>query len=92
MIPDAPGLGARFHACVLHQLRAYPNWQETVPPRPRSDDDSGFRYDVLESDTIVYLRHDYVVTLGILPDSPVVFDRVTPDWKAFVAEHVGFAG
>ncbi len=38
----------------------------------------------------LYLHENYVVTEGIFMDEDVIFDDVTPEWKEFCQEDLGF--
>ena len=61
----------------LKDLRKFAGWME--PGEPLADD------------AIVYLGDDYVVTKDVFEDSPVLFSRVTEEWKRFCAKDLAFA-
>lgn len=47
----------------------------------------------LDSDEICYLWNDFTVSSSPIPDAidAVVFDAVTPEWKVFCIEKLGFS-
>ena len=66
-------------AMYLRELRRFPGWSEPAPQTQPLNDDS-----------IVYLQQDFTVTRSMWHNEQVLFDRVTPEWKAFCAR-AGFS-
>lgn len=67
-------------AYPLSRLRAFDGWNEAVLPDQE-----------LQDDTIVYLWDDFTVVLSPVQEKGVIFDQVTPAWKAFCADTLDFA-
>lgn len=67
------------------RFREFPGWSEAhAPDKGNNPTMDG------ESDTSYYFLHaSYVVTKSIFVDEDVVFDAVTPEWKAF-CDSMGF--
>jgi hypothetical protein len=63
-------------AYYLKDLRKFVGWTEQSEP--------------LADDAIVYLGDDFVVTKDVFDDSPVVFAKVTEEWKRFCAKDLAF--
>lgn len=68
-----------YKAYLLRDLRQYIHWTENV------EDPSS-----LAEDVIVYVREDYVVAADVLEDAPAIFTEVTPEWRHFCHEKLGF--
>jgi hypothetical protein len=84
-------------AYPVKRFREYPLWSErqvaglhvemdqedrandaAAVPRPLADDD------------VLFLHDTYQVTDGVFADEHVVFDAVTPEWRTFCGEVLGF--
>lgn len=67
-------------AIYLRNLRPFPGWSE--PPAAQNQ--------ALNDDSIVYLHQDFTVTRSMWHNENVLFDKVTPEWKAF-CDRAGFS-
>lgn len=84
-------------AYPVKRFREYPQWSErqvaglhvemdqedgandaAATPRPLADDD------------VLFLHDTYQVTDGVFADEHVVFDAITPEWRTFCGEVLGF--
>jgi hypothetical protein len=70
-------------AYYLKDLRAFGSWQE----RPGVKDDAGAE---LNDDSIVYVQDNYVVTRDVDPDQDVLFDKDSPEWRAYLRDKLEF--
>lgn len=69
-------------AYPLSEVRRYPGWS------------AGARTDVLsalDDDAIVFVQEDLTVTADCFDSARVVFDAVTPEWRAYCHDVLGFA-
>lgn len=89
-----PNMGRYCKAYHARSFREFPNWnenrenlrkvkekvdgQEIEKPRELTDDD------------VLYLQENFIVTDGIFLDQNIVFDNVTPEWKEFCTNTLGF--
>lgn len=65
----------------LKDLRQFSSWTEK---HEENEED-------LSHDDVVYLWDDFtVVRSPIIPDKGLIFDEVTPDWRAFCRETLQF--
>lgn len=44
----------------------------------------------LNDDHVLFVQEDFTVTDGVFLDENVVFDQITPEWKAFCTTKLGF--
>ena len=74
-------------AYLAQELRKFPEWSEQFPPMV-------VRLKVAapgEGETECFFVHDdYVVTAGVSREEKITFSHITPSWKAFCAEALGF--
>jgi hypothetical protein len=68
-------VGKYCKAYLIERFREYGGWPEEMGELKRGH---------------LYLHENYVVTEGIFMDEDVVFDDVTPEWKDFCEETLGF--
>lgn len=64
-------------------LREFPKWNEKASEHEGHDTNA-------DSDPIYYLHQDFVVTKSITREEDVLFDEVSPEWRAFCAGSLGF--
>lgn len=86
-------MGRYCKAYPITELRKFPGWCEQIEqlaplesgdagePQPRTG---------LADDDYLFLQETFVVTDGIFLDQHVIFDRVTPEWKAFCIDELAF--
>lgn len=86
-------MGRYCKAYSVEQLRVFPGWTERVDdlaPLENEEDGSQQPRTALAPDDYLFLQENYVVTDGIFLDEHVVFDQVTPEWKAFCQSTLAF--
>lgn len=64
-------------------LEAYPKWSENTGEGEGQNA-------TVDSDPIHYLHQDFVVTKSITREEDVVFDEVSPEWRAFCESSLAF--
>lgn len=73
-------------AYYLREMAAFDDWPEDVEAgEADGGDDEG------PSEPILYLHQDFTVTRSMWHGEDVVFDQVTPEWKAFCQDELEFA-
>jgi hypothetical protein len=72
-------MGRYCKAYALAQLQDFPGWAEAAAPA-----------ETIENEGYLFLHTNYIVTANVFVDQDIVFDRVTPEWKAFCADTLGF--
>lgn len=77
-------------AYYLRDLRGFRDWAESRI-NWRESEDQGIGGTSLADDDIVYLHHDFTVTKSMWREESVIFNRVSPDWRAFCEGELGFA-
>jgi len=92
--------GAALYCKAYHirDLRQYPGWSEIrdhwKPERlVTGGDDKAENYAPerpLADDEVVFLHDDLTVTFGSVRDENVIFRAVTPEWRLFCIEQLGF--
>lgn len=88
-------MGRYCKAYPIARLRAFPQWTENagnarVEEEATADGQTpGPR--ILTEECFLYLQENYTVTDGIFLDENVIFDGVTPEWKAFCEQQLEFA-
>jgi ankyrin repeat protein len=60
------------------------NWKETAPAN-----ENGNSHELGDSD-VVFVHQDYTVTQLIWPGENVIFNQVTPEWRAFCEQELRF--
>ncbi len=87
-------MGKYCKAYLLKQLREFPGWAEkpgTVRKEKKTVDGKEVESTrPLEDNDIVYIQENYVVTDGIFKDENIIFDNVTPEWKAYCTDTLKF--
>ncbi|MBE9178527.1 hypothetical protein IQ268_08145 [Oculatella sp. LEGE 06141] len=87
-------MGKYCKAYSVKQFREFSQWHEkTENARLEQQDVDGNRVDVkrsLTDEDFLYLQENYVVTDGIFKDENIIFDQITPEWKAFCHTLLGF--
>ena len=89
-----PNMGRYCKAYHASSFRGYGDWsenrenlrkskekvdgQEVETPRELTDED------------VLYLQENFTVTDGIFLDQNVIFDKVTPEWREFCTNTLGF--
>lgn len=83
--------------CKVYQvgrLREFDAWTEqTQNLRKRKEKIEGEEIEIqkeLTDDDILYLQENFTVTDGIFLDQAIIFDQVTPEWKAFCEKVLDF--
>lgn len=78
-------------AYYLRDLQAFGGWPETpgVETSAGSDDDGDAAGG--EETEVVYLHQDFTVTRSMWHGEDVVFDDVSPEWRAFCERELEFA-
>ena len=74
-------------AYQLRDLRRFAGWSESKTNRTASNDGAteGF-----SDDDIVFLHQDLTVTQSMFHDENVIMGQVTPAWRAFCTNELGF--
>jgi hypothetical protein len=76
-------MGIYCRAYPITRLQEFPGWSEKpVPPRPPDPDDEAST-DAALDERYLFLQENLVVTDGIFMDEAIVFDTITPEWRAF---------
>ncbi len=80
-------------AYPVEALRAFPDWNEKVPPlhlKIEPEENTQGEVEAVSSSEAepteldyYYIHDDYRVTAGIFNDENVAFDNVTDEWKEF---------
>lgn len=87
-------MGKYCKAYQVKKLRAFDQWSEyTDNTRLEQKDVDGNKVEVqrsLTDDDFLYLQENYVVTDGIFKNENIIFDQVTPEWKAFCQTVLSF--
>lgn len=77
-------------AYYLRDLRRYGGWDESRFDASTLPEGEPEERAILTDDSIVYLGDDYRVTRDVFDESPVIFDAVTEEWRAFCHDTLGF--
>ncbi len=80
-------MGKYCKAYSLKKLREFSPWPERVE-NVRKEKNEVDRE--LTDNDFLYLQENYVVTDGIFMDENIIFDNVTPEWKDFCENTLGF--
>lgn len=87
-------MGKYCKAYLLKQLRQFHQWTERIENiRKDKTQVDGNEVDSdreLTDNYIFYLQESYIVTDGIFLDKNIIFDDVTPEWKTFCTNTLGF--
>jgi hypothetical protein len=87
-------MGKYCKAYSLKRLREFSQWTErtenTRKEKQQIDDQEVEVNRELTDDDFLYLQENYVVTDGIFQDENIIFDNVTPEWKDFCDNTLGF--
>lgn len=81
-------MGRYCKAYPVARLREFSGWTENLQNLDpgaldgEESDTPGPRHE-LRDDDYLFLQETYVVTDGIFLDEHVIFDAVTPEWRAF---------
>ena len=88
-------VGRYCKAYPVGELRKFAGWSEHAdrvrPDEQLVDGRPVVTPRLLQDNDYLFLQESYVVTDGILQDEHVVFDAVTPAWKAFCESALAFA-
>ncbi|NET30967.1 MAG: hypothetical protein F6K19_03060 [Cyanothece sp. SIO1E1] len=80
-------MGKYCKAYPIEQFRQFEQWIEKADNARKEtkkvDDQDLEVVRELTSDDFLYLQENYVVTDGIFIDENIIFDNITPAWKAF---------
>lgn len=81
-------MGNYCKAYPASRFQEYPGWLEKeLPPVAEGADN---RDEEPLDDRYFFIQESFVVTDGIFLDERIVFDNVTPEWKAFCEETLEF--
>jgi hypothetical protein len=86
-------MGRYCKAYAVEQLRKFPGWRERLDAlAPIENEEEGTEQPrtSLADDDYLFLQETFVVTDGIFQDEHVVYDDVTPEWKAFCSGELAF--
>lgn len=87
-------MGRYCKAYPINRLREFSQWSEcSENTRREKTEINGKEVEVnreLTDDDFLYLQANYVVTDGIFTDENVIFNHVTPEWKEFCKNTLGF--
>jgi hypothetical protein len=86
-------MGRYCRAYAAGELRKFAGWRERLDAlAPIENDENGTAQPRtgLADDDYLFLQETYVVTDGIFQDEHVVFDDLTPEWKAFCTGELAF--
>jgi hypothetical protein len=87
-------IGRYCKAYHVEQFRVFDGWAENAQnARKEKQQVDGKEVEAprpLAGEDILYLQEDYTVTDGIFVDENVIFDNVTPEWKQFCEQTLGF--
>ena len=87
-------MGKYCKAYPIKRLREFSHWTEhSENTRKEKNEIDGAEVEVnrqLTEDDFLYLQENYVVTDGIFLDKNIIFDDVTPEWKDFCDNVLGF--
>ena len=82
-------------AFPLRDMRQFEEWSEGktnwTDASGGEDADRDANVPELSDDAIVFLHHDLTVTQSMFRDEDVIMNQVTPQWKAFCADVLGFS-
>jgi hypothetical protein len=81
-------MGQYCKAYHVRQLREFPGWQpnlQNLAPEITQVDGQDVERPrtMLTDEDVLFVQESYIVTDGIFLDERIVFDAVTPEWKAF---------
>jgi hypothetical protein len=89
-----PEVGKYCKAYLFQQLCQFSNWNDQISYlRKEAEYTDGKEVEVerkLTYEDVVYLQDNYVVTDGIFLDENIIFDNITPEWKAFCQNALQF--
>lgn len=89
-------LGKYCKAYSLSRLRQFPGWQEKVENarkiRTEVDGEIVEKARELTGEDYVYVQRNFTVTDGLFIDENIIFDDVTPAWKEFCRDVLGYGG
>ena len=87
-------MGKYCKAYSLKKLREFSQWKEnTENVRKEKTEIDGKEVEVdrkLTDDQFLYLQENYLVTDGVFLEENIIFDSVTPEWKDFCINTLGF--
>jgi hypothetical protein len=88
-------MGKYCKAYSIKKLREFKEWTEKAEnarteKRRGVDGKEVEAIRVLTDEDYLYLQENHVVTDGVYKDQNIIFDQVTPEWKAFCAEVLEF--
>lgn len=93
--PDAGPLRPYCRAVPLGALRRFPEWREELRAPTINEywptDLKEYFEKAMDDDDIVFLHQDLTVTRSVWPSEGIIFDRVTPAWRDFCREQLGFS-
>ena len=92
---DGGGAARQYcKAYYLGLLRQFPHWTESRINWKEQDQDDAPAADQADQgfseSSVVFLHQDYTVTKSMWHDENVIFNQVTPEWKAFCDSTLGF--
>ncbi|MGB8508760.1 MAG: hypothetical protein WCD76_10165 [Pyrinomonadaceae bacterium] len=86
-----PKVGRYCKAYPVGRLRLFAGWSDGVKrPRREAAPEDEAALSSLSDDDVLFLQEDFSVTEGIFLDDGVLFDDVTPEWKSFCEDELGF--
>jgi hypothetical protein len=89
-------VGRYAKAYAVDRFRQFGSWTENLANLRKvlKDGDDGEEIEVARDfgeEEFFLLHENLVVTDGIFMDENIIFDDVTPEWKAFCEQELGFA-
>lgn len=87
-------MGDYCKAYPVSRFREFSGWTENLsnlrkPKERDGEENAKVRSELTDSDYL-YLQEDFTVTDGIFLEQNVIFDNVTPEWKAFCLNELKF--
>ena len=87
-------MGRYCKAYLVSDLERYEAWDPDLDalrqPEPEKPDEEVEERTELETDDILYVQENLVVTDGIFRDEHVIFSDDSDAWKSFCEEELGF--
>ena len=84
-------LGRYCKAYPVRSLRAFPNWPDKTGGLRRTDSGSPeSEPKPLSDDDYLFVHDNFIVTGGIFIDQNIILDEVSPEWRLFCEQSLGF--
>jgi ankyrin repeat protein len=78
-------------AYYLKDLRSFSDWsEERANWKTANENNDQKSAEELIDDSIVFIHQDFTVTRSMWHNENVVFNNVTPEWKTFCSDKLGF--